>query len=457
MCLVLEQMVKKTEQVILLSLLFLFISVNWTFAQDSIAEYGKEHDKLIEELLKRLESKDDKDRIAAGIALEETANEGDLPKLVETLKRGNVPEKQVEIIRVLGKLGNPRVAGALRFELEHGKELAIHQAITALGKLHTNWAIPILVKAIPKTRLIGIKHMSYNDFQRTSRGIVALYEIGTPRSIDALKVISVEMSQEFAKLIHWLVKVSSGEIKLDEDINEIRRGKVHDLSFKRIPYKIYNATTLQKTPTRSKLLVCIHDFDFNIEALFSKCASIAKQRRMATLVPFFHPIDFLEYGTLNIRGRRADLMLIELLDHVRKLSLVETQEIFLYGEGVGASFVQRFVMAYPRRIARAAAYNPALMLPDAERIFPVGIGINPRAPDLDLNIYDFLKTNLAIAYPQESSTVDIIENFSNLVLSYEQEHGVTLRIEVSEGIKKSKAFKGGMSYLFREGTGFRGN
>ena len=86
---------------------FFFIA-SIALAQSNTPEFGKEHDALIVSILERLESKDQITQIEASQSLLKVANNGDLPILVKTLRKGNDQPKQIAIVKALAKINLQR-------------------------------------------------------------------------------------------------------------------------------------------------------------------------------------------------------------------------------------------------------------------------------------------------------------------------------------------------------------
>lgn len=350
--------------------------------------------ELMQAVLKRMDSSDLKTRLEAGLLLRDIARSSDLAMLLELLKKGNILDKQLFIIDTLGRLGDPRAATALRFEIENGDPLAKRAAASALGKLEFDWPIPILAQQVLKDSTREIV-----DEKLAMRAVTAMGEIASQRAIDSLKsVISRNRSATIGinNASYWALRKAEGQIPDDKLDTEIEIGRQLQLNYNGYEYFFYVPSASASLYDKPWLLICVHDTDREIKALFDACWKKGKELRMAVLMPYFDVMRFPDYGEFNIWGKRADKYLLKLIEHVGTYAAVNTKEVYLYGSGEGGDFVQRFSMAYPDRIARAAFSSINYTTPQENLLFPIGIGINPLAEDLKIDLLKFIKSDVAV-------------------------------------------------------------
>lgn len=397
------------------------------------------HSRIIKGILKRLSEKDPQSKVEAAVALSEVANVSDLPLLSETLKKGNNLEMQLAIIDALGKIGDRHAAQALRFEGENGTSETKRAAVVALGKLHDNWPIPYLVQVLENRQ---------NDIELRKRAAAALGNIDSPKSFYALQSIHIgsEPPPGVKRAVFWALAKMKGQFR-DQEVNtSIPPASPVTLNYRGTSYHFYNpayrSTYLTNKGIKPFLMVCVHDLDLNTQSLFQYCVNMAKERGIALLVPFFDPMRFPEYETFNIRGERADLRLLELIKHVTKLADLSTREIYFFGIGVGADFVQRFALAYPQRIARAVIVNNHLFLsPDKTQYYPIGVKNTPFAPDLDFHLDGFAKSDIYILLPQHDPHMEFYQEIRFIAEANEMinrlEFGQSIN-EISSTLKEHK-------------------
>lgn len=365
-----------------------------------IAEIG--HEALIDELLRRMASPDERTRLEAGLALRKSAKLSDVENLVKILKRGNNKDKQLFLIETLGGLQDRRAGEALRFEVEHGDIDTKRAAVSALGNLNFNWPIPVLVRVLRRA----------DDEELRKRAASSLGQIGSTQAIYAIRtsLASLEDSVGAKNAAYWALEKARGEVDDEQIDTKMPRGRRLQLFYKGTKYFFYHpanrrGAAVNKVGLRPWLLVCVHDSDLRSEELFNICWRAGRKRQMAVLVPVIDNMRFPDYGTFNIRGQRFDKRLLELIEHVGEHAALTVREIYMFGYGQGGDFVQRFAMSYPKRIARAAFESNTYTAPDPESYFPRGLNRSPLAPDVAVDMYSFLKADLAVILRKNSETL----------------------------------------------------
>ena len=384
------------------------------------------HDVLVDELLRRLNSPDERTRLEAGLALRRTTTLADVEKLVRILKKGNNRDKQLFIIESLANLQDKRAGEGLRFEVNHGDEETRKAAVTALGNLAFNWPISTLVKVLRREK----------DDEVRKRAASSLGNIGSPQAIYALRTSLglLEESPGAKNAAFWALERARGEIDEERIDTDLPRGRRLSLMYKGTRYFFYHPANRReasatKSGLRPWLLVCLHDGDLRAEDVFNICYKAAKKVQLAVLVPVIDNINFPDYGTFNVRGQRADKRLLELIDHVGQNAQLSTREIYLFGYGVGGDLAHRFSMAYPKRIARAAYECNSFTLPDTEVFFPRGLAPSPLAPDVKVDMYSFLKTDqLLIMRKNNPEAVRTGKEFFEATTHYAEINGIRGRI-----------------------------
>ena len=169
---------------------------------------------------------------------------------------------------------------------------------------------------------------------------------------------------------------------------------------------------------------------------------------MAVLVPTFDNINYPEYGNFNIRGERADIKLLELIDFVGKQAGLSVREIYMFGFGTGGDFVHRFIMSHPKRIARAAFEALEFTKPDPEFMFPRGLTKTPLATDIDIDMYSFLKTDMMLISRKDSPTFKEAKNFAEAVQSYSDVQGIKSRLVTRSVDVKFEIWNEAEKFLF---------
>lgn len=389
---------------------------------------GSERVKLVDALIRQLDSDDARVRVEAGLRLQETATGRDVSTIAQSVKQGNPPDKQKFLIRTLGALADPRATDALQFEMKFGKPESVREAIYALGKIKSDWAVPALTQEVL-------------DFAKTDdpRGILAagaLGSIGSLRALDALRDKINRASGAIRIAIAWALEVGGKKIDPTVIDKELPEGQTLTKLYKGQRYYFYHPSGRRRNDPKPDLFVCIHDQDMDAEKLFATCVTMAKKHGFAVLVPFFDPITFPRYSDFNLGFERSDSRLLELAEHVGKFGDVKSHELYLWGTGIGGGFVQRFVMVHPERVARAAIVNANLNLLEPEVLFPEGLGQTPLAPDIAIDMYKFVKSDLSVSSLNDASSAakaDLAKFFER-IFAYENQAQVRGRIGTADDI-----------------------
>lgn len=410
---------------------------------DEIAEIG--HEALIDELLRRMASPDERTRLEAGLALRRSAKLSDVENLVKILKRGNNKDKQLFLIETLGGLQDRRAGEALRFEVEHGDLDTKRAAVSALGNLNFNWPIPVLVRVLRRG----------DDEELRKRAASSLGQIGSTQAIYALRtsLASLEDSVGAKNAAYWALEKARGEIDDEQIDTKMPRGRRLQMFYKGTKYYFYHpanrrGAAVNKVGLRPWLMVCIHDSDLRAEELFNICWRAGRKRQMAVLVPVIDNIRFPDYGTFNVRGQRFDKRLIELIEHVGQHAALTVREIYIFGYGQGGDFVQRFAMTYPKRIARAAFESNSYTTPDPESYFPRGLNRTPLAPDVAVDMYSFLKADMAVILRKNSETLREGKDYIEALQHFADINGIRARLASRQVDVKFEIWAEAEKFLF---------
>jgi hypothetical protein len=384
----------------------------------------------VQQIILKLDSKDEETRLKAGLELLATARRDDVAFLSRSLKEGGNPDRQVFIIEALAKIGDRRSAEALRFELQRGEVVARRAAVSALGFLNFNYPVADLVNLMQANDKL--------DLSLRKRAASALGRIGTTEAIYALEqgVAKTGTDGPVGRAGLWALDVARGKVDERRVDSDFPRGQHLDLFYKGTKYKFYHPSVQPRVdladgrPIRkANVLVCIHGSDLAYQDLYMKCISLAQQRQLALLVPYFDDLRFPAFEDFNIRGERSDKRLFEILDHISKTVAVETREIYFFGEGEGGSFLQKLALVYPERVGRAVAIIPGeFTFPREDYFFPAGIRVTPLAPDVHAELYGFVKSNLRLV-ASTAVAAKMLKRFVSELDKYSSSHGLIPRIE----------------------------
>lgn len=385
------------------------------------------HDALMDEILRRLDSPDERTRLEATLALRKNAQQSDVEDLAKRLKQGNNRDKQLALIEALGGLQDKRAGDALRFEVDHGDEVTRRAAVTALGNLNYNWPVPILAKVLRKDK----------DEELKKRAASALGQIGTPQAIYTLRTSLALLDENpgAKNAAFWALEKARGEIDEERIDTEMPRGRRIQLYYNGTRYYFYHPANrreagVDKSGLRPWLLVCIHDGDLRAEEVFNICYRSAKKAQLAVLVPVIDNMRYPDYGTFNIRGERFDKRLLELIEHVGQHAGLNVREFYLFGYGTGGDFVQKFSMVYPKRIAKVAYECTGFTMPDPEAYFPKGLNRSPLSPDIGVDMYQVMKTDQMLILRKNSEALRNGKEYFEAMEHYSQINGIRERLNV---------------------------
>ena len=403
---------------------------------------NSEHAKLVDAVIEQLRSGDSEKVLKAEIALQELANEADVEILIRLLKVPKPNHIQIAILRTLGNIGDPRAGKAIRFEIEQG-ELPVQLAgIDALGRLEHSWVVPVLTRYL----------MTSDSFAIRQRSASSLGKIGSSQAIYSLRQARAKSRGPLQRSIDWALTYANGGVDFDRVDREIPAGKKTRRVFKGMPYNIYVPTLGPRTKLPPRILVCVHGLSQDYNGLFELCARAGKHYRVAVIAPYFDNITFPEYGKLNLNGTRADTFLIDLIKHVSEITQTTEREVFMFGHGDGGNFVQRFVLAHPERIARAAAHVTEFTVLDENIFFPEGLRANPLAPEIKPVPFNYLKTDFALLVEKKSEAAWSGRRFYESVIQYVGELGIYPRLaNPKEGVYRTydKSWEAASAFIFK--------
>ncbi|OVE80044.1 hypothetical protein BVY02_01605, partial [bacterium J17] len=392
------------------------------------------HNQIIIQLVNHLGAKDDATRNEAGIALRSTAKREDVEFLVSSLRKGNQVEKQVFLIETLARIGDERAVPGLIFELEHGSREAKLAAITALGYIGSDQPIAFLTK-IAK---------SVSDVEMSMRAISALGRIGSQRALYALENTSAKFHskerESLKRATKWAIEYASPDFDKEGISTNLGPGRRMIRSYRGMRFYYYFPGTIDKDPSKTWLLVCVHDNDLDAKRLADYCWKYGRENRVAVLVPYFDNINYPEYWNFDLRSDRSDVRFLELVDYLSRYTQINNNEIYLFGLGKGAEFVQRFVLAYPDKVAKAASVLPdELSEYSADKVFPEGVGPTVFAPDIQIDLKKFIKTDIALFYNDQSAEGKRVQRELDALLRWANKKGMRSRIATRVSVLGSDA------------------
>ena len=381
------------------------------------------HRRLIEAILERLESTSEQSRFEAAVALKETVLPADVPLLVQSLKSGGGIDKQVFIAEILGEMHDVSATGALRNEVEHGEKPSQIASTRALGRLGNDYPVPLLSGLITQG---GNEELSLS-------AIAALGRIGSTAAVYALNNTGGLAAMDArGRALKWALARAKIKNVDDTTTQDIPQGRKIERVLRGTKYMYYQPDYRRKPNEKTWLLVCVHSGNLDVDAMFETCVDTGRKLQVAVLAPYFDYSNFPEYGDLNIRGDRADRRLLEIIEHLGTKTDINTRQFYLYGNGEGAEFVQRFAYAYPERVARAVVLytdQSRLIELNMQVFFPQGLKTNPFAPDLKFNFDTLLPVDMIFLKGALDTTRGTpIDRYLEKIKSLSNQYGVKNRV-----------------------------
>ncbi|MBX3502089.1 MAG: alpha/beta hydrolase [Alphaproteobacteria bacterium] len=230
----------------------------------------------------------------------------------------------------------------------------------------------------------------------------------------------------------------------------------------RVSYCLYVPESLEEDQDRSdvRLIVAMHGTGRTATAYRDGFAPLAERTRSIVLAPLF-PVGLIEPGELSnfkrlkFHDMRFDLLLLSMVDEVRKKYGIDTSRFLLFGFSGGGQFVQRFHLLYPDRLAAVTIGAPGnVTLIDDKRDWWVGTRTLKQEFGVELDLPAMRKVPVQMIVGSEDtetweitvqpgspawmegindSGVTRIDRLATLKANYEK-HGIAVRQDIVQGI-----------------------
>lgn len=398
--------------------------------KDKVAEQHaieQQESAYITDLIKLLNSDDYNSQVEAHFALLQAVTSAHMEFLAGLLKKGNSAQAQVAIVESLAKVGDRRVIEALIFELKHGEVETKRAIVSALGKLGDDYVVPILFQILTEE----------GDYESRIRAANALAEIKTVKSIYSLKAARSRYNssrfQDFSmvRVIDWAIGAADGAYSSPVTDQEVPIGRPAKLRFNGLDYMFLRPPLMKRELERPWLMVCVHDNNYEVKRLRDLCYKhFSSGRPMALLIPIFDSVRYIDYGSLNYRGERADKILNDLLDFLATAAKVRTREVFMLGTGDGGDFVQRYAFLYPERVSRVVVDGKRHITLDIDQYYPAGLRPSPFAPDMVFDTYRMAKVDMAIVLDKDKHRPNALPRLLKQMDFYKNSESIMHRLAV---------------------------
>ncbi|MDR2337963.1 MAG: HEAT repeat domain-containing protein [Deltaproteobacteria bacterium] len=390
---------------------------------------GANYESLINELIQLTNSMDQWTAISAGIVLGKFLEVGEAENVALILQQGSLSQlSKILVVEALGKLGDPRSFKILYDEYKRSTDSELRdKIIEALANLKDTRVVNVLYNIITsRDRKLNTQYTKYYAIA----GMAKLKITQARKTLES--DFDMFIGKGYAKHFQIAREYISDIINPDlVDTNFEPGVKLQELFYKGTRYFLYIPTRSKTDYRKSRVLTCIPGLDYAYEELHELCSGLAKKYQMAALTVVFDLENFPSYWSFNLSGKRSDQRLLDILKHVSKHANLDIREIYLFGDYEGGEFVQAFVLHYPQMIGRAMFIANKLIKPNPQLIFPQGIGKTPYDPSREINIIDFLKSDIAFLKTKnfrDKKALAVLEEYRKIY----EDLGITPRFLVKE-------------------------
>lgn len=182
-------------------------------------------------------------------------------------------------------------------------------------------------------------------------------------------------------------------------------------------YYVYVPENAPEDPENARILVAVHGYSGRLDTddgrdrvrrSAERWIDLAEQEGWVVLAPQFDEDRFEnDYQRLNLQGVRADLRLLDLVDHVssRTTGIKEDRKVLLFGFSGGGQFVHRFCAFNAGRVDRAVAGAAGwYMWPDADLPYPLGVDPDSLPDGVRPDLNGLCGTDLLIIVGENDTT-----------------------------------------------------
>lgn len=284
----------------------------------------------------------------------------------------------------------------------------------------------------------------------------ALNKIGTPTALDAIRK-AIAHERHATTLRHLQFLAANPRFRRTAD-PVLRPGAVLTGYYQGTKYQLYLPAGFDPA-RRYPLLVSVHGTDGYSEMYIDIPKALADEKGVVVLAPNFDRGMFYNMFAfnLNMAGWRPDLRLLEIVDHVSSLIRLE-ERFYIFGHSEGGMFVNRFILAHPERIKRAAyCAGSSFVTNNPQLDFPFGIRLNPAFPDLkviDFKALALIPSALVIGLKDEPHRVSATRGCYQEIRDFAQKNQLPCHAEyyeIPEGIHSGYAnWPKAAEFLFRD-------
>ncbi len=395
----------------------------WTVGLALPAAAAPRKPDAFDDIIRRLGNGNHLISTQARLELSTLATNLDLPRLHGVLRNHPSAGVRWRVAAEIGHLDSRASIEPLSLALSSDKSADVRLASAqALGDIGAPEATGCLVKALA--------HDEHHNVRRVAAR--SLTRIQGRQALPALQEALKRESQAPIQLtLRWLINSCSRPANQPA---QVKPGAVTAGTYEDTDYLRYILKNYQQTRPHS-LLVSVRGSDGIAQPYMSMCLRDAERFNLVVIAPRFDWPNFPHFGALNISldTVRSDLRLLEIISDIAKRANIRKDRFLLFGHSQGGQFVNRFVLAHPDRIARAAACGSGCYThPIPNEMFPGGLSPNPFARDLGRpNFGALVQTPLAIVIGTKDlpRRLEQADQFMKEVRAYAARNNLPCKVE----------------------------
>lgn len=163
----------------------------------------------------------------------------------------------------------------------------------------------------------------------------------------------------------------------------------------------------QRGGNSAKIFVTVHGISRNAMEHARKFSAFAEKFGVVMIAPYFPSEDFPDYQRLGRKGKRADIMLNEIVSEVTELTGASAHKLYLFGYSGGAQFVHRYMLAYPDRVTKVVLGAPGwYTFSNPTLKYPRGIQESRSLPQIQFDPAKFLNIPVCVLVGEKDNQRD---------------------------------------------------
>lgn len=166
----------------------------------------------------------------------------------------------------------------------------------------------------------------------------------------------------------------------------------------------------------ARIFITVHGISRNVKEHAKKFAAFAEKFGVVMIAPYFPADNFPDYQRLGHKGQRADIVLNKIVSEVAQLTGASANKLYLFGYSGGAQFAHRYMLAYPKHVAKIVLGAPGwYTLPNPSLKYPLGIKESRRLPQIQFDPAQFLHVPVCVLVGEKDNQRDAELNKSTQI------------------------------------------